>query len=431
MWKMKRRGFIRTLSYMTAALAVMLGFTIEAYNGQRRLEAEKQELYRRSLQDSADLVRNISVTLGKGADAGRGVLSRRLTAALIRDAGAAKAALSSLPLTDGERMAANKLLTQVSDYSASLERAGENLTARQRDTLLDLREYVLVLENELSERLNGASDGSWTGADVPAGEATALEESFTDYPSMIYDGPFSDHMLEREPLLTQDLLEISPDEALRTAAMMLLVDEGFLTRGTDEASRMPSYTFTLGENLSAAVTKAGGLPVYMADGRPVGEEAVSEEDARGEALLYLAYLGLPELEETAALRQDGILRLQYACVQDGVVCYPDQVKVGIALDTGEVVFFDAREYIMNHHERSLPAVNMEASAARDEVSSFLDVRHVRQVLIPTSGGGEAFCHEFYGVDADGREMLCYVNALTGAQEELLELVRTDEGVLTR
>ncbi len=430
MWKMTKRGFIRTLSYMTAALAVMLGFTIEAYDGQRRLEAEKQDLYRRSLQDSADLVRDISVTLGKGADAGRGVLSRRLTASLIRDTGAAKAALSSLPLTDGERMAANKLLTQVSDYSASLERAGEGLTARQRDTLLELREYVLLLEKELSSRLSGAAEGSWTG-DVPAGEATALEQGFTDYPSMIYDGPFSDHMLEREPFLTQDLLVISPDDALRTAAAMLLVDEGLLTQGTDEASRMPSYTFTLGENLSAAVTKAGGLPVYMVDGRPVGEVTVSEEDARAEALLYLAYLGLTGLEETAAQRQDGILRLQYAHVQDDTVCYPDQVKVGVALDTGEIVFFDAREYIMNHHERTLPAVNVEASAARNEVSSFLDVRNVRQVLIPTSGGGEAFCHEFYGVDADGREMLCYVNALTGAQEELLELVRTDEGVLTR
>ena len=37
--------------------------------------------------------------------------------------------------------------------------------------------------------------------------------------------------------------------------------------------------------------------------------------------------------------------------QDGVRIYPDQVKVSVALDDGEVVGFEALGYLMAHTER--------------------------------------------------------------------------------
>ena len=38
---------------------------------------------------------------------------------------------------------------------------------------------------------------------------------------------------------------------------------------------------------------------------------------------------------------DGICTVNYAASQDGILLYPDLIKIGIALDNGAVVFYDA------------------------------------------------------------------------------------------
>ena len=44
--------------------------------------------------------------------------------------------------------------------------------------------------------------------------------------------------------------------------------------------------------------------------------------------------------------------INYAAVQEGVLLYPDLIKVKIAMDTGEVCSVECTGYIFNHTKRS-------------------------------------------------------------------------------
>ena len=453
MYGFTRRGAIRAFSYAAAALCVLLTFLVNTWQERNRYRRELEIVYQRSLQDAADLIGNISLSLDKELHAGGQKNAALLCAVLWKDAGEAKAALAQLPAGQLELGGAYRFLSQVGDYAMRASREGEEDLKAYQETLLRLRDYANALEKQLGEIQSRAAFGQFSfidpsGSAAHAGESAAygpdsaqpspadesgfagIEESFAGYPTLIYDGPFSDHLLERAPLLTAGRPTVSRDTAREAAAASALCSPEMLTDGEDERSRLPLYTFKTGETV-VSITKDGGFPCYMVDGRAIGSAAVDEENARETAVRYLAYLGLPSLKETYYETANNILTINYAHYQQGTVCYPDLVKVGVALDTGRVVFFDARGYIMNHHERTLPQAILSEQQAREKVSPMLEIHSGRPALIPTAGGEEAFCYEFQAAGAGGENYLVYINAVTGEEEELLKLIQTGNGVLTK
>ena len=128
---------------------------------------------------------------------------------------------------------------------------------------------------------------------------------------------------------------------------------------------------------------------------------------------------------------DGICTVNYAYEEDGVIYYADLIKVSVALDTGKLTGLDARNYLMNHKERSLPQVSLDKQEAEGMLMSGLGVLDCRLAVIPLDTGKEAYCYELHCRDKDKKEMLIYINALTGKQEDLLILLYSDGGVLTK
>lgn len=453
MYPSTRRGAIRILSYAAAALCVLLAFTVHTWRERNLYRRQLETLYQRALQDAADLVGGISLSLDKQLHAAGEQNAALLCAMLLKQAGEAKAALSSLPAGQEELYGAYRFLSQVGDYALRASREEEELQSYQ-ETLIRLHEYAQELQAQLCDIQSRAAFGQLSLADsvkktgreeknvpspfdaeqrLPVQESgfAEIEESFSRYPTLIYDGPFSDHLLEQSPQLTKGRPTVSRETAREAAAASALCSPELLQDGEDERSRLPLYTFKTGETV-VGITRDGGFPCYMVDGRTIAPEAaVSEESARETALRYLAYLGLSSLKETYYETANNILTINFAHYQQGTVCYPDLIKVGVALDTGRVVFFDARGYIMNHHERTLPQSLLSEQQARERVSPLLHVRSSRPALIPTAGKGEAFCYEISAYGTGGEDYLVYINAETGEEEELLKLIHTDSGVLTQ
>ena len=106
--------------------------------------------------------------------------------------------------------------------------------------------------------------------------------------------------------------------------------------------------------------------------------------------------------------------------QDGVLCLPDEVCVGVALDTGEAVWLDAAAYWKNHRQRTLeePALTAEEGLASlgDQVRGAAFSARVRMT---TAGGLEADCYEYRARGADGEGLLLYVDTQTGEEREIL------------
>ena len=135
------------------------------------------------------------------------------------------------------------------------------------------------------------------------------------------------------------------------------------------------------------------------------------------------------MEENYYLKEDNTATINYAFRQDDVTMYPDLIKLKIALDNGEVVGMEARQYLMNHTEREIPEPAVSMEEARKKVNDDMEVYSSGLAYIPTDYREEIFCYEFRG-KLDDRDFIVYINALTGEEEDILMIVNTPNGVLT-
>ena len=66
--------------------------------------------------------------------------------------------------------------------------------------------------------------------------------------------------------------------------------------------------------------------------------------------------------------------------------------------------------------------------ARERVSESLEILSVRLALIPKTATTETLCYEFKGRLNDA-DFIVYINAVTGDEEEIFEIINSDEGQL--
>ncbi len=113
-----------------------------------------------------------------------------------------------------------------------------------------------------------------------------------------------------------------------------------------------------------------------------------------------------------------------------MLLYPDLIKVTVALDNGQITGYDARGYLTNHcwREGLEPALTQEEAAR--SVNELLTVNQSQLCLIPSAGLNEVLCWEFQCVSPENQNVLVYVNASTGAEEQILLLLLGENGQLT-
>ena len=110
-----------------------------------------------------------------------------------------------------------------------------------------------------------------------------------------------------------------------------------------------------------------------------------------------------------------------------MVLYPDLVKVQVSLRDGAVIGLEAGGYLRNHVARdlTLPALSQEEAVAR--LGGRLTAEEARLCVIPENAE-EYLCYEIQAFDESG-EYLVYIDAQTGAERELFELISEENGTL--
>lgn len=429
---------------MLAIVAVLAACNIIYMKKIERLENAVEAGYSSAVEDLAQCADKISAVLTKGLYASSPSMMTRLSFDLSENAAEAKASLESLPVYGMSLDNLEKFLSQVGNYASSLSRratAGEkpgdddmeSLRALEScakslsDSLWELRARMLS-DDESLKNLFANLDGE-IGSYITDGFA-GIEDGLKDMPKLIYDGPFSDHILERTPLMTQNAEEIDRDSALEKAAQALGADSyRVLQCETDEEGKMPSYCFYC-QGGRCAVSKNGGYIVYSMKSRRVDESTLTGEDAARRADEYLAALGIENMTKTYHECYNNVCTVNYAYQDGDITCYTDLIKVAVALDNGEIIGFDARGYLVNHHDRDFPEPGISEDEAVGAVSDSLKVKDCRLAVIPTDSVEEKLCYEL-DCSADGdREILVYVDTQTGEEEEILILVNMEDGKLT-
>lgn len=441
----KKRTYIRIISFLVAAIVIASSF---AYISMQQGKTQAMSLKHQSMSDIEDLIthtQNINNDLKKAMYAKSPAMLSQISSKVWREAGLAKDIISDMPIDYIKLQNTNKLLSQVGDYCVSLAKSfanGATITEEQRKNLVELQKYCESMTNEavvVSDQIRTGSISfnkageQFGGTDVAQGSIgesfSDFEEGFTAYPTLIYDGPFSDHIMQREPLRLKNEGEVTKQAAKEKAARATAIAVAALKDGDDEKSKMESYCFT-GDGVDVSVTKKGGLIATMMKSRMVDGEKISVEDALSHGEKYLSSLGVSSVVVTYYEIANNVMTINYAYKQDEVTMYTDLIKVGVAMDNGEIVSFDARGYIVNHVLRKVERPTFTQKEAQEAVSGFLTVQSGKLCIVPSGGLSEVLCYEFKCKAEDGTPLLVYINANSKAEERILILLINENGTLT-
>lgn len=445
-----KRCFVRIISFSIALILTFGALSIKSASQMGDSQLRMQNNYMRAVEDLSLSLDNIKTTLNKGMYANSPAMMNKLSGKLWSEAANAKAALAQLPIQDTRLEQTYKFLSQVGNYSQSLSRKfgqGEQLTDEEIKNIKTLYGYADDLSGKMWQVEKKIEDGNITLKDISAAADnkqsvnitegfTDFEEGFSNYPTLIYDGPFSDHILEKEPLMLKGTSDFALDMALSKAKKASGNDN--LTQTGDEGGKMPSYVFENNsekESTTVSVTKKGGLLSYMLKYRQVGKASISANQAMKKAEEYLENLGIYDLTQTYYEINNGECICNFAGEQenakgDDVTLYTDLIKVGVALDNGEILSYDARGYITNHILRDLKEPKLSEEEAANKLSQSLNVFETNLCVIPSEGLSEKYCYEFYCSDEEGRQLLIYINADSGEEEQILLLQIGAGGRLT-
>lgn len=446
---MNRRQKIRRRAFSVALVCVLAIWGVVSSAQAKKYKTLVSVSQQRALLQTAEYLDSMETSLQKAYYAGSGAMLRELSTQLHSQALGVKTGLSVLSSGESSLYHLYKYLSQVGEYAAALDaglaagerpdaedrrmlgrlyRYAENLSA-QFSYMADLMDAGLFSFEALDAALRQTDEGSADLVCFPDAAADA-EDSMDDFPTLIYDGPYSDTLLQRSSQLLAEAQEVSPAEAREKAAAALGVETRALMEDGPAAGRLPSYNFHV-EDRRISVTTRGGYISYILSDVSVGEAKLGGREARTAAAEYLKKIGYTNMEPTYRTNENGVCIISFAYTQNGYVCYPDLIKVGVSLADGRVVSMDARDYLLNHIRRQPPEPRISQSAAAEVPAETLTVKSARRAVIPTPGGYEEYCYEFLCTDGDGQDVLVYVDTETGQEDDILILLYADGGALTK
>ena len=454
---MDRRRWWIAPSILGLALILALAWGYNEYTTKNKLGVALENSYQRLFFDVKKHIDNVQVNLSKAMLSESRDQNVLLLSQIMNEAYFAQDKLGQMPITHAETAKTEKFLNQVADYSYHLIQthlAGKPITNEQKAALANLQNNSATFNTELSKLQSELADKNFVmgslnrrqNKKVEQGNdkifqttLVNIEKNMAKSPELIYDGPFSDQMINRKPV-GLDGKEVSKNEAANIAKEFFGADRVQSIDSFEEGEhasevRIPSYTFNLhpmntSKELAVymGVSRKGGKVLWMANPRPVNKSNISIEEAQNKALQYLKAKGFENMESNYYQRYDGTVIFNFVYVESDARIYPDLIKVKIALDNGEVVGFDASAYYLNHHDRNIQAPKLTLEEARDKVKTDFDIDSSRLALIP-KGKNEILCYEFKGKYRNG-DYIVYINALDGNEEQILQLIKNENGTLT-
>ena len=449
MKKFLKKKYTTILMIILILLSILTGYY--SYKLRQTYQNTLNNEYNESFSEAVNLINNVENFLAKAMISKDSKIAAENLSQIWKEANLAMVYLSRIPFDSENQSQTIKFLNQVSDYSYSLSRKNINnkeLTDEDFKNLETLTNYCMELQgtlNQLQEELY-SGQVSWDNLNKESNSLnfaqevdnitpfTSIESNFSEYEGLIYDGAYSEHIssMEKKGLTGEEITEEQAKEKIKNFFDDEI--EGIKSNGYIENANIPLYDFTVKlknykEKYSIEISKKGGWLVALENDRDVKEEKISLDEANQIGKKYLEKIGFKNMKETYYTKLGNIVTVNYAYEQDGVIIYPDLIKVKIALDNGQILGCETSGYLNAHHQRQIAQNKITIEQAKAKINDKLKIDSERIAIIPTKWQTEKTCYEFKG-SVLGKQFLVYINVETGEEEDILVILETEGGILT-
>jgi len=455
----KDKSKIDRTVYRILMLVVIVASVVGIYQYReiKALQNDLQSNYQRAFFELTNYVDNVDNHLSKALIVNTKYQRNMLANSLWKEASFAQSCLGQLPISNTALDNTERFLSQVGDYCYSLNKDisnNEPLSEEDINHLNELSTFASDLNTKLQEMQASIQSGTMKMKDI-TGEAkqvfgekqqdkptnlTSIEKHFEDYPSLMYDGPFSDHVTKMQPEYIKDGPEITKEKAQEIVQNIISkanVGEISKIDFIDECSgTIPSYDFNIKikdhpeRQITIEITKKLGKLLLITDNYSSGETKISDEEAIAKAEKFLESIEMQNMTRNYYQKSGNRITIDFCYMQDNIAVYPDLVKVEVSLDNGAIIGYESHGYIMCHKQkRDLPKVNISDRSAREKINKSVEFLNSKLAIIPLESGKEALCHEVHCKFRD-REYIIYVNVTNGHEEKVFKLLVSPNGTLS-
>ncbi len=416
----RKKTFVIIVTYLTAAVIALGAYTAVHYDMERRYRRTAGYGYAQAFEELVYSVSGLSESLHRAAYATGAELSGQLCADIYGSCLAAEMSMAALPFSTQELEQTAAFIGLAGDYARSRLRASaqSGFDDASRRSFAGLYKTAAELTQKLRELRDSVNEG----------------EVLLDEPENVFaasGGRLGEHMLAIEDGVgTTELGSYGGRYAARPAS------QSGTPVALDEARAIAAEYFGLDEDeLECEYTAEDGRVCFSFDGGSVCLDAdgnvlslSSERSVAGDmpsaelervAREFLASRGFGELYLSLSERVGSVQMLEFDCVENGVRCMGDSVRVSVAGDRGDIYAFDAVGHVENHGLYRGQTAAVSEGAARAALPDTLSVTGSQLCCAPCDDGSGVLCYGFDCLGSDGEELLVLVNAQTGLQFDIL------------
>lgn len=441
----KTRTYIAVIVALIVVAGVLaLGWinsntTLNTYAGYA---GQLENSYQKSFSELVNNINNIEVNLSKALITQDNVKKQELYQKINQQCTLCATNLSNLPINHESIMETTKFVNQLGGFSYYLSHKleeGSSLSEADNTSINELYNwcvYVQTVINNFAGEINSGYnilDNTFMGDTETDFDKMFANTSATgtEYPTLIYDGPFSDSLKNKQlrGINGEDVTVEQAEEKIRQAFAEYKVKNLEYT-GTI-AGIFEGYNFsfeTTHRKYYVQVTKKGGFLLSVSSTGQLSNKQLTLENAEKEAEQFAKSLGLENMKSVWSTDLNGIAYVNLTPVIDNIIIYPDMIKAKVSLDTGSILGWEAQSYAYNHTDRNNFTFDVTEMQARKMVYNNLNILSIKKCLIPQDYGIEQLCYE-YMCTYNNYTYYVYVSAKTGMEVETLRVIKTSNGNL--
>ena len=427
------------LALSTTGLAIGLGISEKnSSNYQDKLE----NVYQSNFYSLLDSVNNLDNKLSKLNNSSSSSYQRKLLLEASSNASEAEISIASLPLSQNDIQDTVKMVNQISGYTTTLAdklAQGQSLTDDDMQTLEKVSQSVSALKiqlNEFARKLDKGYQILDASMDMDADgnrfstSLSSLKNNDVEYPTMIYDGPFSDSVVNSNIKgVTKE--KVSKEKAQEHLESHFKSASSIEYVGSTEG-RFQTYNYRVTnsseEKLYVQSLQQGGDILTISGAGELGQASIDDAEAKNIALEFAKLNGIENGQVVWSDTIENDIYFNIAPTQNSIILYPDLVKVKVNLVSGTVVGYDATAYFTNHTDRSLSKGSLTLEEGENKVPERFTASLTRFALVPLDYNREVVCVEVQAEDGEST-FYFYYNATSGVLENVLKVIKTDNGNL--
>lgn len=363
-------------------------------------------------------------------------------ATLWRQSFAAQANLGSLPLGLVPLSKTEKLLSDTTDVSyAYLNRTAkgaEALSEKEQKFIQDLYERAKVLKEDMAKLSSQVLDQelSWTQVEI----ATLQSNQNLEDNTIVNGFQLAEKKQEEYPEINlgEDFSNVRPDSKVVRGDQQITLeraqqiahrwwfpanDQHAATLAYEGVGDVPTYglefTPLQGENspVYIDVSKLDGTLLWAMKPKDITAVNIDMSDGERRSRAFLQSRGFPEMALIKVEQEGNTGVYSFVPLQGATLLYPDQVKIQVAMDDGEIIGYEGTPYYMYHKWRSIPAPKLSQEAIRKLASPLLEIEYIRPAWIANTWDKQILTWEVRGSFQEEKFVIFY-NAENGSEEKI-------------